>query len=296
LPNALLAKWSGLTFADLSRTLTKQLLEAGIFEADTDSQLLLAHVFGEDVWQKIIDPMEKPSADGLPKLAALTRRRLGGEPVSQILGEKGFWTLDLKVSRDVLTPRADTETLIEVALAQTKDQPTGMVLDLGTGSGAIVLAFLSERPHWRGIAIDQSGKALQIAQQNAQSCNLAERCEFVHGDWIDLVCPPADLVLSNPPYIASEELAELDVARYEPALALDGGEDGLDAYRVLARNLHNWLKPGANFAFEIGHTQAADVSRILSRQNLYTQIQTAKDLASRDRVVFGKSLSQAAKE
>ncbi len=286
-PSALLRCWKGYSFPALSKAICQQLAAADKETAEQETRLLLCFIFGEDVWQLVLDPAAQPPQNQLHKLAELLARRLSGEPLSHVLGEKGFWSLDLLVNKNVLTPRADTERLVAAALEQTKAQSAGRVLDLGTGSGAILLAFLAERPNWQGIGVDKSLAALDVAKTNAAQCNLAGRCTFMHTDWADLSIAPVDLVLSNPPYIASKELAHLDVAKFEPVLALDGGDDGLAAYRVLAKHLSSWLQPGGQFAFEIGHTQAKDVHQIIYEHTNAHHLQTKKDFGQRDRVVMG---------
>lgn len=287
--SSLIREWQSLNFVDLSRNVQQHLTLVGIDDVGTEARCLLAAVFGEDVWQSVADPAQFPDHKLLLKLSLLLKRRLGREPLSQILGQKGFWTLDLTVSCDVLTPRADTETLVETALEMTKTQEKGKILDLGTGSGAVLLAFLSERPNWHGVGVDICPNALKIAKQNAKTCNLADRTTFICSNWNDLPVSAYDMLVSNPPYIASVELTALEpeVAQFEPNIALDGGIDGLDAYRSLSEQMHQWLQPKAGFALEIGHKQATQVTELLHGQNKYTNIATIVDLADRDRVVCG---------
>ncbi|PHR58301.1 MAG: protein-(glutamine-N5) methyltransferase, release factor-specific, partial [Robiginitomaculum sp.] len=188
------------------------------------------------------------------------------------------------------TPRADTETLVETALRLSHNQPTGTVLDLGTGSGAVLLAFLSERPGWTGTGIDVSKNALAVAIRNAAVCDLEARTRFTGKNWTNLPDASYDLVLSNPPYIAHDELAQLEpeVQMFEPQIALDGGPDGLDAYRFLSQNLPRWMSDAGQFAFEIGYQQARPVTDLLAAQGYFAELASAKDLAGRDRVVYGQ--------
>ncbi|MBN4047833.1 peptide chain release factor N(5)-glutamine methyltransferase [Oceanicaulis sp. AH-315-P02] len=282
-------QWQGLSFAELSQNLQQHLTLAGIDDVGTEARYLLATVFGQNVWQAVADPTQFAQSKHLPKLANLVARRLSREPLPHILGEKGFWTLDLKVNSDVLTPRADTEKLVETALQMSKSQTSGTIIDLGTGSGAVLLAFLSERPNWTGIGVDISSQALTIAKQNAKTCDLAARASFICSNWNDLPDSTYDMLVSNPPYIASDELAALEpeVVKFEPSIALDGGIDGLDAYRCLAAKMQSLLKPQASFALEIGHTQAKQVTEILQRQTCFTDLKVHQDLAGRDRVISG---------
>ncbi|MCF6292397.1 MAG: peptide chain release factor N(5)-glutamine methyltransferase [Robiginitomaculum sp.] len=285
----LAGQWQGLSFAKLSQNLQQHLTLAGIDDVGTEARYLLAAVFGQDVWQAVADPTQFAQSKPLQKLAILAARRLSREPLSHILGEKGFWTLDLKVNSDVLTPRADTEKLVEMALEMSKDQTSGTIIDLGTGSGAVLLAFLSERPNWTGTGIDISAQALDVAKHNAKTCDLADRTGFICSNWNDLPDSAYDMLVSNPPYIASDELAALEpeVVKFEPNIALDGGIDGLDAYRCLAAKMPSLLKPQAGFALEIGHTQAKQVTEILHSQSHFTDLELHQDLAGRDRVVSG---------
>jgi len=282
--------WAGLSLAALSQQIAQQLLAVGILEAEQETKLLFSKVFGPDVWQQILEPDQQPTQKQIIELAPLLQRRLAHEPLSHILGEKGFWTLDLEVNTDVLTPRADTEKLVEVALALTHEQPTGRVLDLGTGSGAVLLAFLSERAGWSGTGIDISDPAIAVAKRNATRAGLTQRANFICTNWAKLDGSDYDLLLSNPPYIASQEIDELpiEVRQHEPRIALDGGDDGLDAYRFLVAHLDKWLRPNGGFAFEIGCTQAQQVTQILEQTGFARAIATHLDLADRERVVCGQ--------
>lgn len=221
------------------------------------------------------------------ELEGFVARRAKGEPVAQIVGSKGFWTLDLKVTRDVLTPRPDTETILEALLKHRPDKAKAYrVLDLGTGSGCIVLSVLSEYPNASADAVDVSEAALAVAQENARG--FAGRVAFYHGEW----CAPLeahkmyDIIVSNPPYIPRAEIAGLapDVRVYEPMLALDGGEDGLDCYRTLAMQIPSRMVVGAIALLEVGAGQAADVAEIMKRSGLAV-LEIAKDLAGIERTL-----------
>lgn len=228
------------------------------------------------------------------ELAAFVARRAQGEPVAQIVGEKGFWTLDLKVTRDVLCPRPDTETIIDALLAYRKDKTAPLrMLDLGTGSGCIILAALSEYVHATGDAVDMSEKALGIAKENAvrTGINTAEknRVVFYSGHWCDALPEGTlyDVILSNPPYIPTHEIdtLDVDVKAYEPLMALDGGEDGLDCYRTLAMQIQTRMVKGAIALMEVGAGQSEDVADIM-RQSGLDVINTEHDLAGIPRVVM----------
>jgi release factor glutamine methyltransferase len=216
-------------------------------------------------------------------------RRERREPVSHILGRKGFWKIMLKVTPDVLTPRPDTETVVEYVLRDFPEHAAWSVLDLGVGSGAILLAILAERPAARGLGVDISEEALAVARDNAASLGLAGRMALMRADWSSLLeADSFDLVVSNPPYIAAEviETLEPEVRDHEPRLALEGGADGLDHYRTLAPEILRVLKPGGRFAVEIGYDQK-DAVEALFREAGALGVTTVKDLSDRHRVVAG---------
>ena len=280
--------WLGLDLPAIRADLVKRLRSAGIDEAEIETRHLLTHVLApSSIAQALADPA-LVSWQRVAHLADLAWERLTRKPLSQVLGSQPFWTLDLLVTGDVLTPRADTETLVEAVLEARKDGALD-VLDLGTGSGAILLALLSERPDWRGVGVDLSAAALGVARQNAHTCGLAGRANFVEGRWSAGLADQAfDIVVSNPPYIVSDEMAGLDpeVRDFEPALALDGGVDGLDAYRDILADLKRILRPGGLFACEIGHDQGESVSALARDAGLET-VRVRADLAGQDRVVIG---------
>jgi release factor glutamine methyltransferase len=216
-------------------------------------------------------------------------RRERREPVSHILGRKGFWKIMLQVTPDVLTPRPDTETVVEYALRDFPEQAPWQVLDLGVGSGAILLSILAERPAAKGLGIDVSEEALAVARENAANLGLAGRLALLRGDWTEGLAPESfDLVVSNPPYIASQviETLEPEVRDHEPRLALEGGPDGLAHYRTLAPEILRVLRPGGRFAVEIGYDQKAAVEALF-RDAGAVGVTTIPDLANRDRVVAG---------
>lgn len=277
------------TFDRLQRDVVAQLAAAGIDSAPGEAKALMAHVFGEEVWQWVADRKALGGHEvELCELDRLMDARCMRKPLAQVLGRKGFWTLDLKVTPDVLTPRADTESLVAAVLELTRAQKQGRILDLGTGSGAILLAFLSERPGWTGTGVDISDAALQVAQENALANGLADRTEFVCASWSKYAEGGHDLVVCNPPYIATKELDTLEpeVREHEPMLALDGGADGLDCYREIIALLPVWLHRNGGFGFEIGWQQAQAVNDLL--QDTATELATHKDLGRRNRVVCGR--------
>lgn len=255
-----------MKIADLLREASQALTKAGIPDAALEARWLLAH------------------AQGLPRNAAPDRaaeidptyfhtilaKRLAHEPLAYITGWQGFWTLDLEVSPATLIPRADSETLIEAALAQCA-APPARIVDLGTGTGCLLLAALVEFPRAFGIGVDLNPQAAALARRNAHANQLADRAAFLAGDWARAVSGRFDLILSNPPYIAAAEIATLmpEVARHEPASALDGGADGLAAYRAIISALPDLLTPDGRAILELGAGQAASVTALAVSQGLH---------------------------
>ncbi|MCA3727520.1 MAG: peptide chain release factor N(5)-glutamine methyltransferase, partial [Phenylobacterium sp.] len=216
-------------------------------------------------------------------------RRIQREPVSHILGRRGFWNIMLGVTPHVLTPRPETEVIVDHALRLFPEGRPFRILDLGVGSGAILLAILAERPAARGLGVDVSEDALAVARDNAASLGLSGQVALLRGDWTaGLAEADFDLVVSNPPYIATPVIETLDpeVRVYEPRLALDGGPDGLDAYRRLAPEILRVLRPGGRFLVEIGYDQKAAVEDLF-RQAGAVEVETLPDLSTHDRVVAG---------
>jgi release factor glutamine methyltransferase len=267
----------------------KRLEAAGIEGPVIDARLFVEAACDATRVDIVTDPHRLVSADQEAALSGYLDRRIAREPVSHILGRKGFWKIMLRVTPHVLTPRPDSETIVDYVL---KTQPEGKafsMLDLGVGSGALMLAVLAERPAGRGLGVDVSEDALAVARDNAAVLGLAGRSAFLRGDWTaGLGDADFDLVVSNPPYIASAVIEELEpeVRDHEPRVALDGGPDGLDAYRRLAPEILRVLRPGGRFAVEIGYDQKVSVESLF-RQAGAEQVFTLRDLSDRDRVVIG---------
>jgi release factor glutamine methyltransferase len=266
-----------------------RLRAAGVESPVFDARLLVEAGAGVTRLDIVTDPQRVLSADQLAGIEALTLRREAREPISHIVGRKAFWTIELAVTPDVLTPRPETETLVEVALELSDFATPARVLDLGVGTGAILFAVLGARPLAEGVAVDVSAAALDVAKVNAAELGLAARVEFIRTDWGDGLEGGFDLVVSNPPYIRTGEidLLEPEVARYEPRLALDGGADGLDAYRRIIHALPHLLKAEGAFAFEVGEGQAEAVWALADQAGL-TPLGVRKDLAGKSRVVWGR--------
>jgi len=269
----------------------RRLETAGIDAPVIDARLLLEAASGATRTDIVSDPYRPLTDDQAATLDSFLDRRIAREPVSHILGRKGFWTVELKVTRDVLTPRPDTETLVDAVLKSLPAEQPMRILDLGVGSGAILLALLAERPFWTGVGVDISIEALQVARENAALLKLDDRASFVHAAWTDGQPDQAfDAVVSNPPYIPTDdiEMLEPEVRMHEPRLALDGGADGLNAYRVLAEQVMRVLKPGGVFALEIGRDQGHAVEAMMQQAKAgYTRV--VSDLGQRDRVVIGRA-------
>ena len=268
----------------------KQRLEkAGLAGPVIDARLLVEAAAEATRADIVTDPYRPLTPAQERTLEDYLSRREKREPVSHILGRKGFWKIMLGVNSHVLTPRPDTESVVDEALKGFPEHAAWNVLDLGVGSGAILLAILADRPAARGLGVDVSEEALAVARDNAASLGLAGRVALLRGDWTEgLADENFDLVVANPPYIASDviETLEPEVRQWEPRLALDGGADGLDAYRLLAPEILRVLKPGGRFAVEIGYDQKAAVEALF-RDAGAVEVRTVRDLADHDRVVAG---------
>lgn len=232
------------------------------------------------------------SAEQCDQLNEVYQRLITHEPISKILGLKGFWKDDFYVTQDVLDPRSDSELIIEKALHYCGHDYRGDVLDLGTGSGCLILSLLREWPEAKGIALDYSERALKVAQENARRLNLEDRVQCQKSNWYSALEGTGrrfGCIISNPPYIPSSDIAGLSekVKRFDPLLALDGGADGLDPYRILLQNLSDYLKPDGYLFFECGYNQVQDIAILVSTYG-HELIQIAKDLQGHERCLVIK--------
>ncbi|MDB5590561.1 peptide chain release factor N(5)-glutamine methyltransferase [Enterovirga sp.] len=269
-------------------TLRRVLGQAGIEAGAAESRLLLASALGLTGVELLARPEEPLGASGAAELSGYLARRLAREPVGRILGRREFWGMLFHLSAETLEPRPDTEAVVEAALAACPDR-TGQVriLDLGTGSGCILVALLAERPQARGVGLDRSLGALRTASGNARRNGVAERALFVNGDWAAAVSGPFDLVVANPPYIPGPDIAGLEpeVAGHDPVAALDGGPDGLAAYRAILPDLPRLLAPDGAAVLEVGYDQAAAVAALATHSGLRVD-RTVPDLGGRNRAVL----------
>jgi release factor glutamine methyltransferase len=260
------------TLRQLRRAAEALLSDAGCDTPSLDARLLIQHALDLDradllfMSDKRLDPAQAATA------WELVERRAARAPVSRIIGKRGFWTLDLGVNAATLDPRPDTETVVDAILEARPDRDAPLrILDLGTGSGAILLALLSEYPAATGVGVDLAAGAAAQAALNAQACELDGRARFMVGNWGDgLTAGAFDVIVSNPPYIPSAEIETLapEVREHDPLQALDGGADGLDAYRLLADQAPGLLADGGVVAFEVGCGQADQVAELLTLAGL----------------------------
>ena len=228
--------------------------------ARLDAELLMASALGVKVGEMMLSHLDDPVPRGYDDLI---ERRLRQEPMGYLLGRVGFWTIELDIGPGVLIPRADSETLIEAAVAHFADRAPRKIVDLGTGPGTLLLAALSQWPDAQGIGIDASPDALVYARANAERLGMADRTELRRGDWTDGIAEQFDLVLCNPPYVEDKAALIPGVVDWEPAIALFGGPDGLDAYHRLAPHLARLIAPGGIACVEIGARQEQAVRALL---------------------------------
>jgi release factor glutamine methyltransferase len=285
----------GMTVAQARRALTRQFHAAGLASPELDARVLTGHALALDHAGLISAAAHPLSAREAQQVIDLARRRLAGEPVARITGLREFWGLGLIVTPAVLVPRPETETVVETALALTgPNRAAGLrILDIGTGSGAILLALLSELPNADGVGTDIDVEAIAIARRNAAQLGLSGRAEFLAADCGLALSARFDLVVSNPPYIATHEIAALEreVREHDPHCALDGGADGLSAYRAIAADAVRLLAPAGHLVLEIGQGQERDVAQLLIQAELDPVGEPRRDLAGIARVVAARRRS-----
>jgi release factor glutamine methyltransferase len=281
-----------VTIGDLLGSGAARLAAAGIDGPVREARLLLQAAAGIPIATQMAFPERTLAADATARFEQLLARRARREPMAHILGQREFWSLAFRVTADTLDPRPDSEILVQAVLDQVPDRSAALrLIDFGTGTGCLLLALLHELPNATGVGVDVSAAALAVATDNADTLGLSPRASFHRGNWDDGLEAGFDIVVSNPPYIPSGDIAALqpEVASFEPRLALDGGADGLDAYRRLGPATARLLAPGGLAAFEIGLGQADSVRGIMATAGL-RHIATAPDLAAVERcLLFRKS-------
>jgi len=276
------------------RVLSRAFRDRGLESPDLDARLLTAHALGLDRSQLSVASSRSLTRMEMDRVNEVAARRLNREPVARILGHKEFWNLTLTINEAVLVPRPETETIVEAALesidARGLRSGAIRILDIGTGSGALLLALLSESPNAFGVGIDLDADALRVARDNANRLGFERRTMLVKGNYADAVAGGFDLVVANPPYVATDEIATLapEVRDHDPILALDGGADGLRAYRAIATAADRLLSPEAHLIVEIGIGQSAAVSALFAKAGLDTQPDVRSDLAGIPRALSAK--------
>lgn len=279
-----------IALAEAMRNAREKLEAAGLDSAALDARLIVEHVTGTTRLDLIARPdMQILEARG-DEIEAMLARRIAREPVHRILGEREFYGLRMTLSAQTLEPRPDTETLVDAVLPFARERAAAgrcRILDLGTGTGAILIAFLAHVPEATGLAADISGDALETAARNADLNGVACRFETVQSDWFSSISGRFDLIVSNPPYIASSDVETLaaEVRIYDPQRALDGGDDGLDCYRAIARKAADHLTRDGRVAIEIGYDQKDVVSDLFGRHGFICR-EARQDLGKNDRVLI----------
>lgn len=278
-----------LTFEQLQRRLTQKLSAVHNDMAALEARLILQLADNCSQTELALKATAPVSAKVQSDCEGFLARRLRGEPMAQIIGTKEFFGRDFIVNKNVLDPRPDSEILVAAALAQIPAEADFHLLDLGVGSGALILSVLGERPHAKGLGVDISRPALAVARRNAHRLGLRHRVALRQGNWFANMEGRFDMIIANPPYIAADEMRTLprEVISFDPHRALYGGTDGLEPYRIITAQAHDYLTDGGWLLFEIGPTQAAAVSKMLGFFG-FQNIETRQDLAKRDRVVMGQ--------
>lgn len=284
-----MADFAGMTVEAAQRLLAAALNDADIDTPNLDARLLLEGVLSCDATDLARDPARIVNDEEAAQLADYAAQRLAHKPVSRILGRREFYGRDFTINERVLDPRPDSETLIEAALVHLPPAGAARILDLGTGSGCLLLTLLAERDTAHGVGADVSPHALDVARDNAVQLGVAARAAFIESDWLKNITGRFDMIVSNPPYLAPGEMEFLarNVADYDPHLALYGGSDGLDPYRLICAQAPEHLNHGGHLIFEIGALQASRVIAIM-REAGFEGVALRQDLAGRDRVVFGQ--------
>ena len=287
--------FTGLSVESARRALAAQLRSAQLEEAELDARILLGAALGLDLTGLVAQAARLLSEAETSRLAQYAGRRIAGEPVARILGSREFWGLPFRLSEATLVPRPDTETVVELALEIFRERQAShqlRIVDIGTGSGAILLALLHDIPGAFGVGTDLSLTALKTARDNAAALGLADRASFVACSYAAALRGPFDLVVSNPPYIPSAEIPKLsiEVREHDPHLALDGGNDGYDAYRALIPQAAERLAPGGALIVEAGQGQARNIETLMAAAALMVDRPPKADLAGIPRAVSARKM------
>jgi release factor glutamine methyltransferase len=287
--------FTGLSVERARRALAAQLRSAQLEEAELDARILLGAALGLDLTGLVAQAARLLAEAETSRLAQYAGRRIAGEPVARILGSREFWGLPFRLSEATLVPRPDTETVVELALEIFRERQAShqlRIADIGTGSGAILLALLHDIPGAFGVGTDLSLTALKTARDNAAALGLADRASFVACSYAAALRGPFDLVVSNPPYIPSAEIPKLsiEVREHDPHLALDGGNDGYDAYRALIPQAAERLAPGGALIVEAGQGQARNIETLMAAAALVVDRPPKADLAGIPRAVSARKM------
>jgi release factor glutamine methyltransferase len=287
--------FTGQSIEGARRTLAALLRSAQLDEAELDARILIGAVLGLDLTGLVTQAARPLTTAEASRLAQHAQRRIAGEPVARILGAREFWGLPFRLSEATLVPRPDTETVVELALEIFRERQAShppRIADIGTGSGAILLALLHEIPDAFGVGTDLSQNALRTAGDNAAALGLADRAAFVACSYAAALRGPFDLIVSNPPYIPSAEIPKLsiEVRGHDPHLALDGGNDGYDAYRALIPQAAERLAPGGALIVEAGQGQAQNIETLMRGAALSLDRPPKADLAGIPRAVSARKM------
>lgn len=287
--------FSGQSIESARRALAAQLKSAQLDEAELDARILISAALGLDLTGLIAQAARPLTEAEASRLSQYSQRRIAGEPVARILGTREFWGLPFRLSEATLVPRPDTETVVELALEIFRERQISHpphIADIGTGSGAILLALLHEIPDAFGVGTDVSLTALNTARDNAAALGLAGRAGFVACSYASALRGPFDLIVSNPPYIPSAEIPTLsiEVREHDPRLALDGGNDGYDAYRALIPQASERLAPGGALIVEAGQGQARNIETLMAAAGLTMDRPPKADLAGIPRAISARKM------
>jgi release factor glutamine methyltransferase len=283
-------KQAGLTVSQWLTEARRRFTEGGVGDPAADARVLISGLLDLTTTEMLTRGGDAVDADAAARIEAAIERRLAHEPVHRILGEREFYGLPLSLSAETLEPRPDTEILVDTMLPYLRGFAAKdghiHILDMGTGTGAICLALLSECPEASGIGSDISADALKTAQSNAKRNGLRDRFETIQSSWFEDIHGTFHAIVSNPPYIATSVVDTLapEVTKFDPAAALDGGRDGLDAYRVIARDAARFMQPGGVIGLEIGYDQRTDVTGVFEAEG-FKCLESVKDYGQNDRVL-----------